>query len=252
MLRSILFALILTTSLHAQAFETFTFPSEDSVRITADYYKVAEDAPLIILFHQAGWSRGEYRQTAPKLNAMGYNCLAIDQRAGNIVNNVPNLTAERAELSGKSATYLDALQDMRAALAFAEDSLNALNVTILGSSYSASLCLVLAAQYQEQLSSVIAFSPGEYFRKMGKSGNYVQQHAAKLTIPVFVTSAKDEHNQWKAIFEAIPSDQKVSFLPAEEGQHGSRALWENFPQHQAYWDALTAFLKQYVPATPNE
>jgi len=250
--RSILVALILITGLFSQEFETFTFAGEDGVRISADYYKVAEDAPLIILFHQAGWSRGEYRQTAPKLNALGYNCLAIDQRAGNIVNSVPNLTAERAELSGKSTTYLDALQDMRAALNFAEDSLDALNVTILGSSYSASLCLVLAAQYQEQLAAVIAFSPGEYFRKMGKGGDYVQKHAAKLTIPVFITSAKDEHNQWKAIYEAIPSDQKVSFLPPEEGQHGSRALWETFPQQQAYWDALTAFLKQYVPATAKE
>ena len=37
---------------------------------------------FIVMFHQAGWSRGEYREIAPKLVAKGYRVLAVDQRAG--------------------------------------------------------------------------------------------------------------------------------------------------------------------------
>ena len=48
------------------------------------------NAPVLVLFHQAGWSRGEYREIAPKLNELGYICLAIDQRSGKGVNGVAN------------------------------------------------------------------------------------------------------------------------------------------------------------------
>jgi len=39
--------------------------------------------------------------------------------------------------------------------------------------------------------------------------------------------------------------KKVHFIPTEEGIHGSRALWENTPNHQEYWDAVSAFLEQF-------
>jgi hypothetical protein len=47
-----------------------TFPSGDGVTCTADLYRVHPDpaTPFIVLFHQAGYSRGEYREIAPRLN----------------------------------------------------------------------------------------------------------------------------------------------------------------------------------------
>ena len=71
---------------------TVTFPSLDSVTITADWYPVNSESQTILLCHQNGFSRGEYAESARKLNMIGFNCLAIDQRVGNEVNGVTNET----------------------------------------------------------------------------------------------------------------------------------------------------------------
>jgi hypothetical protein len=39
--------------------KTVTFDSEDGLEMTADQYHIKLDKPVIILCHQAGWSRGE-------------------------------------------------------------------------------------------------------------------------------------------------------------------------------------------------
>jgi len=49
--------------------QALTFASEDGVVISADFYaskKEVKQKTLIILFHQAGSSRGEYKTIAPK------------------------------------------------------------------------------------------------------------------------------------------------------------------------------------------
>ena len=95
------------------------FPSTDQLVITGDLYMAHEEtAPFIVLFHQAGFSRGEYSELAPKLNNLGFNCLAIDQRSGEGVNGIKNETAARAKLKDLPQTYLDAMIDLEAAVEF--------------------------------------------------------------------------------------------------------------------------------------
>ena len=76
--------LFLSPTSVASSSETVTFPSEDGLLITADIHAPYGngEAPIIVLFHQAGWSRGEYAEIAPWLNTLGYNCMAVDQRSG--------------------------------------------------------------------------------------------------------------------------------------------------------------------------
>src|SRR5687768_9393059 len=82
--------------------ETITFPSKDGITITGDMYMINDTMPYMLLCHQAGYSRGEYKETAKRFNKLGFNCLAIDQRSGNEVNGVKNMTAEAAKKAGKS------------------------------------------------------------------------------------------------------------------------------------------------------
>ena len=90
--------------------ETITFKASDGINITADLFMVHEaSAPFIILYHQAGYSRGEYLSIAPQLNALGFNCMAIDQRSGDSVNKVPNETHKEAVAMNKPTEYLDAI-----------------------------------------------------------------------------------------------------------------------------------------------
>ena len=59
--------------------QEITFPSEDGVDITADLYMAHADkqTPFLVLFHRAGWSRGEYREVAARLNQLGWNCRVV-------------------------------------------------------------------------------------------------------------------------------------------------------------------------------
>ncbi|MBT8492526.1 MAG: alpha/beta hydrolase [Deltaproteobacteria bacterium] len=220
---------------------TITFPSEDGIPVTADLWAdPARDKPFIVLFHQAGWSRGEYRQIAPRLSIMGFNLMAVDLRSGGKVGGVINRTRAAAAKAGKKTDYVSALPDMRAAIAYARKHHARGKVILWGSSYSAGLVLWLGARVKAD--AVLAFAPGEYFRKLGKPRTWVRTAAAKLTMPVFITSARSEHRSWKAIYAAIPGNNKQSYLPTTRGQHGSRALWNRFPDSAGYWAAVRKFL----------
>jgi len=220
-----------------------SFPSSDGILITGEYIPGDDSSsPIILLCHQAGWSRGEYQEIGPKLRELGYSSLAIDQRSGGSVNDVINATHIAAKKENKPTTFLDAEQDIIAAINYIKKAFpKKSNLYLWGSSYSAALAIKIGAQ-NENVDAVISFSPGEYFDDLGKSDHYISDAALKLNKPVFITSGKDEVSYWSTIFDNIPAENKVGFIPKGNGKHGSRNLWKKFDDHQEYWDAVTAFL----------
>ncbi len=223
------------------------FSAEDGLEITADLYSDGNSSkPFIILFHQAGWSRGEYRETAPILNSMGFNCIAVDQRSGREVNGIVNETAKRAVAADKGTDYIDAYQDMVAALRYVkENGLAKGKLLVIGSSYSSALGFRLASEFHEDISALLSYAPGEYFEKSTGNPAYISEFAAKVKCPVFITSAASEKKYWEKIYEAVKTE-KSSYLPSTEGNHGSRALWKKFEDSDGYWVATRGFLKKFV------
>ncbi|NOX87280.1 MAG: alpha/beta hydrolase [Chlorobi bacterium] len=223
--------------------QTVTFKSTDGLTVTADLYMIADrEAPFIILFHQAGYSRGEYREIAPKLNALGFNCMAVDQRSGGEVNGIVNETHKRAEEAGMKTKYADAFPDLEAALSYVKVNFKPKNLIIWGSSYSSALVFVLAAKYPDDVDGILSFSPGNYFKMDGKT---IADYAGEVTCPVFITSAKSERESWQSIFDSLKSTDKNRFLPEEKGYHGSKALWAENKGHNEYWKAVKEFLKRW-------
>jgi pimeloyl-ACP methyl ester carboxylesterase len=234
------------TSFADGGFKSIDFPTTGGIEARADLYDSAgPSATLILLFHQAGWSRGEYREIAPKLVNAGYRVMAVDQRSGGSVNGVANETHRRAAMKKLQTGYLDAYPDLEMALAYARDELKAKRIIVWGSSYSASLVIRLAAEHPQEVSAVVAFSPGEYFEKEGAT--YIQGFAKRVTQPLFVTSSKKERERVKPIFDASPAKKKILFTPASKGQHGSRALWSRWPDDDVYWTAVKGFLEKHAP-----
>ena len=226
-----------------------TFTAEDGLTVTAHFYKAnIENAPCIILFHQAGSSRGEYHEIAPRLNSLGYNCLAVDQRAGEESNDVSNITASAAKDAGLEPTYIDAWLDLEAALAYTKNALWAEKIIIWGSSYSAALVFVLASEYPQDISALLAFSPGEYFDFKGKK---IGEYAANTKCPVFITSEAEGNYAGasfaelsKYLYDQTPSANKAYFLPdGIAGKHGSSVLWRSHTYNEIYWQQVSAFLK---------
>lgn len=223
-----------------QSVSTLTFPAADGLPVTADYYASGDAAaPFVILFHQAEYSRGEYQEIAPKLVALGYNCLAVDQRSGSACNGVTNETYQAARANGLPTVFADAYPDLEAALSYVVSAHAPKQLIVWGSSYSASLALILAAAHPAEVFAVLSFSPGEYFKLNGKE---VAEYAVNITQPVFITSAKSEEKSWRPIAEQITSAGCVFFVPEGNGRHGSSTLFEQTPNHAEYWTAVEAFL----------
>jgi pimeloyl-ACP methyl ester carboxylesterase len=219
---------------------TITFPAADGLAVTGDLYLSGDiAAPFILLFHQADYSRGEYLEIAPKLVSLGYNCLAIDQRSGRAANGIANETNKAAKEQKLATGYTDAYADLEAALSYVTATYAPKKLIVWGSSYSSSLSLILASQHPQEISAVLAFSPGEYFNLGGKQ---VADYAANITQPAFITSAKSEGKAWSGIAEAITSKGCVFFLPQGAGKHGSSALFEKTSNHAEYWTAVESFL----------
>ncbi|GGA39113.1 alpha/beta hydrolase [Dyella nitratireducens] len=230
----------------AVATSDVTFKASDGVVIYGRYYHAASPRALILLFHQAGSSKDEYKTIAPRLAAAGYSALAIDQRSGGDLFG-PNQTVQAL---GHSARYLDAKPDLEAALSFAEKQ--KLPIILWGSSYSASLVVVVASEHINDIRAMAVFSPGEYF---DQSPSMIRSAAAKVTVPFFVTSAKDakEIDAAKAILAASPSKLKVQYVPTTGGVHGSSTLIasRNPQGAEDNWKAILGFLDQLqLPSPP--
>jgi dienelactone hydrolase len=231
-----------------EGFRTISFRSGDGLEITADLYQPHPDiAPFIVLFHQAGSSRGEYRKIAPELNSLGFNAMAVDLRSGEAFEGVKDETAERAGAEGKPTTYLDALGDMEAAIDYARERFARGKLLIWGSSYSAALALKIAGDSPDLVDGVLAFSPGEYFTDLGESSSFITASAKSITVPVFIASAADEKDRWFTIYKAVPSSQKEYFLPKTDGVHGSKTLTQASPAvREETWKAVKAFLARFL------
>jgi dienelactone hydrolase len=229
--------LILNVSV-ASAQTTFFIVGKDGVPVTVDLYAADTSMPFIILFHQARYSRGEYKETALKLNKMGYNCLAVDLRSGKEVKGIKNETAEVALARNKTTNYIDSEQDMITAIDYIYNQTNK-SMIILGSSYSASLAIKIAVN-NDKVAKVIAFSPGEYFGDDFKIADY----ASKINVPTFITSSKKESEGVKQLIALNNSGKITHYVPKGEGKHGSSALWDENQNHQEYWLALMLFLTQ--------
>lgn len=238
----LLLIVLLPLILFAQsAPETIVFKAPDGLEITADLYlEHPKTAPMILLCHQAGYSRGEYVEIAKKLNTMGYNCMAIDQRSGKEVNGVINQTHQKAVDQNLATTYPDAIQDIETAFQYIKHGIKPDKIILWGSSYSASIVLYMAAVHHDHITATLAFSPGEYFEINGKK---IASYTNRITCPTFITSAKKEYDQWKGIYANIESD-KSYFLPDGQGKHGSKALWSAEPDSGNYWKAVSSFLNE--------
>lgn len=234
---AVFFCLIINKT---EAQTKLTFPASDKLTVTADFYeneKEGKTAAWVLLFHQAGYSRGEYKETAARIVKLGYNCLAVDLRSGEEVNFVKNETAAEAKKKKLPTNYLDAKQDILAAIDYAFEK-SKKPVILFGSSYSASLALVVAKS-NAKVKAVVAFSPGEYFENTLN----VQTSLTGYDKPVFAAVSKKEFSYLETLLTGVTKNKTIFQPQSGDGEHGSKALWKSNKSSSEYWMALISFLK---------
>ena len=215
-----------------------TITAEDGLEITADYYPNSKATTLIILCHQAGYSRGEYSKIAPRLVDSGFACLSIDQRSGKLANEVFNETAKRAEAKGMSTNYIDSKADIIAAVDYIKANTDK-KIILWGSSYSASLALMVGAE-NVNVEKVVAFSPGEYLDNQDRVGSSI----TNLGKPVFITGGSEEYDMIvKPLESALPKGNVTALKQGINSDHGSKTLWNNTGNAQNVWAEVVAFLR---------
>jgi dienelactone hydrolase len=239
-MRAAIFLILSFISLQASlSQEKVSFYTEDNLKVTADLYLNDYLNPFILLFHQAGSSRGEYIDIAPKLMKLGYNCLAIDLRSGEKSNYIKNETAQRAIKEKIANRFIDAEKDIVASIDYVL-KYNQKPVILFGSSYSASLALMVAKD-NKRVEAVIAFSPGEYFRPE----LIVKEEIANLNLPVFIAASEIEYSYVKELASGLNLQNKTLFKPSNSrGTHGAKALWDSSSGNGEYWLNLTQFFRR--------
>jgi len=214
------------------------FKSKDGLLITADYYAVKEPKGMMLLCHRSHCNRAEYRETAPKFNALGYSCLAIDQRSGMKIFGETNETKNRAKAQKLPTGYLDATPDIEAGIEKAFQLNEKKPIILLGSSYSAALSLRLAKD-DIPVKALIVFSAGEHLK-----GVNLAEEIHTIKCPVFATSAKSEIKETATVLKNIDKKWVTQFKPKEDGFHGSKILWSSVKGYEKVWLAVEAFLKK--------
>ena len=218
-----------------------TILSFDSIPIVVDITIPENYQEMILLCHQANSSRGEYIETAKILAQEGYASIAIDQRSGEKKNGVINFTAASAKSKQLKTEYLDAIPDIEAGIDFAYQLNNNQPIICLGSSYSASLILLIAKN-NDKIKALSCFSPGEYLKDIS-----LHDSISELKKPLFVTCANHEIEQTGNLLDSVSTDLYQFFKPKTEGMHGSSALWETNPNNNNYWAALKKWLESLNP-----
>ncbi len=220
-------------------YKTLSFPSKDGLEISARFYQAEANAQPILLCHQARFNKQEYADIAPRLREMGYTSLAIDQRSGGDFASEANQTFNRAKTKGLSTDYVDAQQDIEAALNYLYQKTEQ-PVILWGSSYSSALVFFVAQKYPEKVKAVISFSPGNYF---GDQRENLKTVFNELEQPFWITSSKEESKRLSQLIDKNQlNSNQTQFIPKQKGHHGSRALWVNQIHNEEYWESLKAFL----------
>ncbi|NUQ34886.1 MAG: dienelactone hydrolase family protein [Planctomycetaceae bacterium] len=220
---------------------TITSPGSDELTLYADLYD-AEDlaAPIILLFHQAGSSRGEYSKIAPQLVKQGYNAFALDARSGQAHGKTINQTAKQATDRKLDQNYLAAKPDLEHAIKWVRQLGYSGKLAIWGSSYSASLALLIASEQKDELSAVLSFSPSECI-----PGHGIGEAAGKVKIPVFATCPRQEQALVKAIVNNVDEKLRTIVVQEKGGVHGSNTLTTSPKATQeALWKQINAFLSK--------
>ena len=223
--------------------EEVHFAAADGVTVYADLYQAPEgkSAPLIILYHQArSNARGEYGPIIPRLTALGYNVLAVDQRSGGSLYGYSNRTVDAL---GASTDYCSAWPDVVAALDYAIGQGFSGPRIAWGSSYSAALVLRLAHERGGDLAAVLAFSPASG-PGMGpcSADNFIDG----ITVPLLALSPASEMRYRQQQFARLRANGAQTYV-AENGVHGSSMLvpGRTHADTSATWAVVTAFLQAH-------
>jgi alpha-beta hydrolase superfamily lysophospholipase len=217
--------------------ENVSFVTEDGVKIVGSYFEGVGERGALLL-HMMPADRSSWHAFAERLQAEGFDVLAIDLRGhGESVRTREGQTLDFRDFSGEETA--DAIHDVEAALRFLEKKGIPLeSIAICGASIGANLGIQAAAD-APSIPALLLLSPGISYH-----GIESLPDAARLlnTQSVCIIAAKDDPNnknveaEAKEIFDALETEKQIKILDA--GGHGT----DMFEAHPELVDEAAAWL----------
>jgi dienelactone hydrolase len=220
--------------------------SSDKVRVTAEAYRAKSPRGCILMVHQSGSSRGEFRTIAPELVKEGFTTLAIDGRWGrrDYWNAVWNETARRYgtievmdRKDTEAARKIESTNDIIAGANWLKVN-GCRSIIVWGSSIHANAVMKLASTEPALLKAAVAFSPGDY------RGRYAEGEmraiAERIKVPTFIAIAADEEDIASPVYQGVAPERLTLYRSI--GRHGSAILFED----PMAWRELKAFLNKVI------
>ncbi len=202
-------------------------------------------APVVMLLHQAGSNLAEYDSVVPRLNALGWACLATDARGGGRAWGRGNLTVDAAGARGGGE---EASRDFAGAVRWLRDRGCTGPLAAIGSSYSAGRVYLLLADHPDEFACGVAYSGGRRFAQPGPDGepSWASRVAAPVmySVPVFEYEADSPER-----FAAIAGTDNLFRIQAR-GVHGASTLDPR--RNPAGWEEEWAALRDWLAAHLRE
>ncbi len=240
MLISIFLLVALSGSLLGQRGKSIiTFPSEDSIPVTAYDFFISDTVPYLILMHDQLSSKGEFNKIITRFQKLNFNCLVPDLRNGGNANFVPNQTVAEVRNADRNRNMEAVEGDIHAAINYAYEK-SGKKIILLGAGANGSLALK-AAKEKDEVMAVIALSPGEFFRPRVS----IQDTINGLSKPVLVTANELEIPYVTELVSEMDQGKVLIFKPDNDpGQRGTKALLPSNDSQGDYWLAILLFVKE--------
>ncbi len=211
--------------------ERVTLTTSDGKTIIGDYFGKSGE-PAVLLLHMMPATRESWRAFSEKLNAAGFQTLAIDLRGHGESQGGPDGYRKFPD-----EVHQSSIHDVEAGVKLLK-SKGAPRIFIAGASIGANLALWYAAEHKE-IDGVILLSPGFNYRGL-KTESYVS--GLKGSQGVYLAASRDDSYSAETVeglFAKTPLGVKKEFKMFERAGHGTTM----FEKEPAFMDELTSWLR---------
>lgn len=194
--------------------ERITFSTSDGVKIVGDYAGETSQ-PAVLLLHMMPATRESWRAFSEKLNAVGFQTLAID-----LLGHGESSGGPKGYKAFSDAEHQMSINDVTASVDFLRGK-TPTKIFIAGASIGANLALQFAAEHTDDIEGAVLLSPGLDYRGL-RTEPYVSRLREGQRV-YFAASRDDPYSAdtVDALFVKTPVGVKKEIKIFEKAGHGT-------------------------------